>query len=75
MYGWEVAALRKCLVLCFIKPSSTIVVNHVVCEQVMKFLRLSAVIHPNNSVLCALHVIVSHLAEGNRFPNRSVQTS
>ncbi len=44
----------------FIEPVSTIVVNHVVFEQVMKFLGLeSAVIHPNNSVLGVLYMLLS----------------
>lgn len=60
VYGWQIAALKKWLVLHFIERLSTIVVNHVVFEQVMKFLGLeSAVIHPNNSVLGVLYMLLS----------------
>lgn len=44
----------------FIEPCSSIVVNYVVVEQVIKFLGLkSAVIHPNNSVLGVLYMLLS----------------
>lgn len=52
--------LKKWFVLHFNEPSSTVVVNCVVFEQVMKFLRLkSAVIRPNNSVLGVLYMLLS----------------
>lgn len=74
MYGWQIAALRKGLVLRFIETSSSIAVNRVLFERVMKFLwRRSAVVHPNNSAVGVIHILLSHLAEGNRFPNRSVR--
>lgn len=60
IYGWQDLALKKWLVLHFVEPSSIILVNHVVFEQVMKFLGLKgAVIYPNDSVLGVLYMLLS----------------
>lgn len=58
--GQQIAALKKWLGLHFIEPSSTIVVNHIMLEEVMKFVGLkNTLIHPNNSHLGVLYMLLS----------------